>query len=401
MSKRKKTGTLPETQWTGRLITTACEHGFSDLIRIGDMGAYAEDEFNRICKDKAMRWECLDKSGKPGDLAVWFGAPNADIASLETMILPAAHYYGARAFFMVVPSTTAGLDWWTEQLEALFEIVDLEDNGDHIICLAKPLALVGEIKVIGAVKHEQRTHNMRLNSLYFRNRLAPRHFTGNTLPPHGQTAVLACAGPSLQSTWPQIKMDYAAGERFIVSCSMAYRFLMDRSIHPHAHIECDPRPHKVEQIAPIEVHNTEFWLASCVAPEWQDHIPESRASLWHSHSGPESVAAIHEIEPGAGLICGGGSVGLRSICLLYFRGFRHVIVHAMDCSFSDDGRQHAGQHLGKLMPEIEVRNGKRKFRTSPVMMAYARYFDKLVGLLPDMQIELAGDGLLQSMYGKR
>jgi hypothetical protein len=64
----------------------------------------------------------------------------------------------------------------------------------------------------------------------------------------------------------------------------------------------------------------------------------------------------------------------------------------MDCSFDPEA---------PMPPAIEHRTGGRKFLTSPILVAYARYFDKLVKLLPDAQIDLAGDGLLQAMHGKR
>lgn len=395
---RTDTANQPETQWTGRLIELACKSKAADLVRLGEDGERTQDEFNRICQDKRMRAD--DGGDTPGEIAVYIGWLRDPITKEE---LRRAHYLGSRAFFFVDLAAVAGLEWWVDALSERFEIVEIEDNGSHIIGVAKPMALIGEIKTKGAVPHEQRIHNMRLNCRHFRRRLSPRNFTGNTMPPHGRKAILACAGPSLAQSWGSIKMDLdiSQGETTLATCSTAYRFLMDKGIRPHMHLETDPRPHKVEQILPIEPQGTEFYLSSCVDMLWQDHVPESQVVLWHANFGPESVEAADKYDPGFGMINGGGSIGLRSICVLYFLGYRHIQVHGMDCSFAADGAQHVNAHLGKPMPEIEVTNGKRKFRSSPVMVAYAQYFGKLVELLPDAEIYLAGDGLLQSMYGKR
>lgn len=398
MRKSKDTSVQPETQWAGRLITLCCQHGFTDPVRLGQAGMWLEEEFNRICQDRKVRAWLPGET--PGDLGVWLleGAPPPEEEMDRALKL--AHYAASRALFIVAQSSYASLEWWAEMLAALFDIVEIEDNGHHAIILARPLALVGEITVKGAVSHEDRRHQMALNCKFWRRRMSPKNFTGRTMVPHGRRAILACAGPSLRATWPSIKMAKVqyGDEVVVVSCSMAYRYLMDRKLKPDVHIECDPRPHKVAQVLPIEP-GTDFWLASCVHPDWQEHVPD--ALLWHAHNNVESVEAVNEIDPGHGLICGGGSVGIRSISCLYFSGFRRVDIYGMDCSFDPDGEQHAGEHLGKVMPEIEIVCGKRKFRTSPVMVAYARYFATLCEMLPDMEINLAGDGLLQAMHGKR
>lgn len=393
----KRTENYGDTQWTGRLVTLACKHGFRDLVRLGVAGDGVEAEFNRISEGRKMRAWLPGEA--PGDFAFWlvdekpWGMPEA---------LKLAHYAASRALMIVCHSAWATFEWWQDELAGLFTITEMEETGGHIVIMAAPMSLVGEIKSKGAVPHDVRRHQMRVNCRYYRNWLTPKDFTGNSMPPHDQKAVLVCAGPSLRSTWPQIKMGIEAsrGADLIVSCSMSYRFLMDRGIRPDVHVEVDPRPHKVHQILPIEP-GTQFWLASDIALEWQDHVREGDVRLWHSHNGPESEQSMNEIDPGRGAIAGGGSIGLRAICCLYFKGFRRLDIHGMDCSFDDQGEQHAGTHLGKPMPEIDITVGKRKFRTSPVMVTYARYFGTLLPLIPDMEISLAGDGLLQAMYGKR
>lgn len=108
------------------------------------------------------------------------------------------------------------------------------------------------------------------------------------------------------------------------------------------------------------------------------------------------------------MIPGGGSVGLRTITLLYFLGYRHFIVHGMDCSFEGD-EQHAGAHTGKVQRVMDVNPGvmvrgqsvksDRWFKTSPVLCSYADHMlkDLRVGRYPECHFYWYGDGLFQEM----
>jgi hypothetical protein len=302
-----------------------------------------------------------------------------------------------------------GADWWVPKLEGWFKIVRAEDrteDGKGLLVIAKPLWKIGEIPTKGAVLDDVRAANVRSNSAFFPHRLTPtadqmqdmpRMGETPIMPENGRTAILVCYGPSLMDTWGAVAIEADARCADVITCSGAYRFLRDRGITPMAHIEVDPRIHKLRQIQPLEP-GTEFWLASCLHTEWQNALPKDQAKLWHAYNGSKSTEAVVEVDPGRGEICGGGSVGVRSIGLLYFLGYRHIVIHGMDSSFSDDHQHHAGPHGGKTLTEIEVRVKGRKFLTSPAFIAYARYFGELVQMIPDARIELAGDGMLQTMY---
>ena len=108
------------------------------------------------------------------------------------------------------------------------------------------------------------------------------------------------------------------------------------------------------------------------------------------------------------MIPGGGSVGLRTITLLYFLGFRNFVVHGMDCSF-DGSEQHAGAHSGKVQTTIEVNpackiggetaRSDKWFKTSPVLVSYANHMlkDLRIGRYPACNFYWYGDGLFQEM----
>ena len=324
------------------------------------------------------------------------------------------HYLTSRAFFFVIacrPSSKTLADgsnahklikspeWWIEQIERRFEIVDLDMDGGQVAGLARPMAAIGEINQVSAVDESLRTENVKSNLAFFPGRLTPKDFEAPTLEPNGRVAVLVCAGPSLEQTWPQVAIARHSPDHDIIACSVGSRFLWDRNITTYAHIDCDPRPHKVTQVLPIRDGDTErFWLASCVHPDWQKVVPREKVGLWHAYNGEESFAVQQELDPGRGMIIGGGSVGLRSMSLLYFLGYRRLIIHGLDSSFGEAGEQHVTEHHGKKKSEMVVSVNGRRYRTSPILIAYARFFGKMLELMPDAEIHLAGDGLLQAMH---
>jgi hypothetical protein len=154
---------------------------------------------------------------------------------------------------------------------------------------------------------------------------------------------------------------------------------------------------------------TKYYMASCCHPDVIDAVANDDLTLWHLYNGPESfeIRSIKSEETAA-MIPGGGSVGLRTITLLYFLGFRHFIVHGMDCSF-DGEAQHAGAHSGKVQKDISVNpavkvgdvhiKSDQWFATSPVLISYANHMlkDLRIGRYPGCQFYWYGDGLFQEM----
>ena len=61
-------------------------------------------------------------------------------------------------------------------------------------------------------------------------------------PENSEWLNLVCYGPSLEQTWREIKHP-------IMTVSGAHDFLLARGIVPDYHVECDPRPHKSDNIS--------------------------------------------------------------------------------------------------------------------------------------------------------
>jgi hypothetical protein len=295
---------------------------------------------------------------------------------------------GRNAHLIVKPS-----EWWREQFSPNdWRVVSWETHGHEIWARLKPLYELGDIKAKMAVSYAARHDNVLRNIPRVADRLTQLHLVKHE--ENDRRAVIVCFGPSLLSTWMQVGLDRFDPKTDIFTVSAAHKFMIERDIVPKAHIDCDPRPHKITQMG-VAHPDVEYWLASCIHPDYIDHVRGGkRTALWHAYNGEDSCAVL-DIEPGQRMIVGGGSVGLRSMSLLYHLGYRQFDIHGMDCSFRETGKQWAGEHHGKIKDEIEVTIAGRTFLTAPALICYFRYFKKQASYMVGAEIRLHGDGMLQ------
>lgn len=287
--------------------------------------------------------------------------------------------------------------FWFQKLTGMFTFERFEDRsheGRGLLIIAKPrefrtdaLLPIARVRSTTAVGDDVRNANVRINCEKIKDRLDIK------IAAHDRAAHLACYGPSLEQSWPSLALARARGED-IFSVSGAHKFLLDRSIVPLAHLDCDPREHKVGMIGE-PCRDVQYWLASCVNPSYLDRLDGYDVKLWHSYNGKASMEAF-TIDPGHKMIVGGGSIGLRAMSVLYCRGYRYFEIHGMDCSFIDD-KHHAGPHTGNNKDAVPVKCGERWFSANAVMLLYAGYFRKQLELMKGATVSLHGDGLLQHM----
>jgi len=298
-------------------------------------------------------------------------------------------------------------NWWIERLSQYFLINEVKENEEQfeVTGLAQPERIVGTVKAVGVMRDERIAH-VRANVLK-----TPKRTPDQPLPPHDRVALIANYGPSLKSTFELLKKQRKKlPGATLVTVSGAHDFLRKRNLTPDMHVECDPRAHKGKMMRKRS-KDTRYYMASCCHPDVIDMLDGYDLTLWHLYNGPESFE-IRDIksEETCSMIPGGGSVGLRTITLLYFLGFRNFIIHGMDCSFEDSGEQHAGAHTGKVqktLPPVRpgcLVNGKsvksdREYITSPVLVSYANHMlkDLRIGRYPGCSFYWYGDGMFQEM----
>lgn len=313
--------------------------------------------------------------------------------------------FAKKAVLAMVPLTAdANESYWRRLFEKYLRLgewhIDEIEGQKRLVCVGAPMVGVMGVTAIGAVASDDRWGQLKAAC----ERVRPRVEAAPA--PHARRAIIACYGPSLAATIDALREEAEETGAAIVSVSGAHDFLLDHGIQPTYHVECDPRPHKADNIR-HPVPGVQYLIGSAVHPVLLDKLlgtgdhdrTGANVRLWHIATPEHATRIIDELgESPDCLISGGGSVGLRSIPLMYNMGYRDFSIYAMDCSFSDDGeKQWAGKHAGKRHDECEVMCGQRLFRSSPILLTYATGFFEAAQSVQDVTFRLYGDGLLQSM----
>jgi hypothetical protein len=284
---------------------------------------------------------------------------------------------------------------WKRVIERRFRVGQWDSGHGRLLAVGSPTLHVQGIVAVGAVASDDRWENVKAAT----QRIAKRVDVAPQV--HGRTAIVACYGPSLAETIDALKEEAAKPDVDVISVSGAHDFLISHGIVPRYHIECDPRPHKALNIDASHP-GVEYLIASVCHEDYFNRLGEdANIRLWHVSTQEHVMRLITELkEDPKHIISGGGSVGLRSIPLLYAMGYRNLFIFAMDCSFKTDGEtvhQWAGKHAGKRQDLCEVKCDEEVFISSPVLLTYATNFFETIQKVTDLNIRLYGNGLLQAM----
>jgi hypothetical protein len=345
------------------------------------------DSFSRI--ETVNMWEGVGDEVADMQVAVWIVEHMPDVAAA---IYNIACLSSKAAMFVIDLDAGHDARYWRQMVEQRFRIGASNLDGSCLTLIGSPKLAVHGVKVVGAVDGDTRWEQAKVAIDRIRKRIQPA-------PPHDRLAVLACYGPSLVDTIEDLRLEAQGADADVISVSGAHDFLLGRGIAPLFHVECDPRAHKADNIDHYN-EGTHYLLASCVHPVLFDKLgPDADIALWHVASMSHCATLIDELGESPGtLITGGGSVGLRSISLLYAMGYRRFSIYGMDCSFRDEGQmQHAGKHAGKRQNVSTYQCGDRVFSTSNTLKSYATDFIEMIQRVNDLDVKLNGDGLLRAM----
>ena len=202
---------------------------------------------------------------------------------------------------------------------------------------------------------------------------------------------LVCFGPSLNDTWEEIKQ-----YKYVMSCSGAHDFLVQRGIIPTWHVEVDPREHKVGLMGPPQPE-TEYLIASTCHPKVFDHLKDAKVKLWHVFDA--EADALRTLPRGQWALCGGCSVGLRTMTIARFLGFTDQHIFGMDGSARGE-ESHAGvhPHNPKKFRTTEYPKGSgRTWLTTSSMLEVAQGTWHELNQMPDVKATFHGEGLVQAM----
>lgn len=200
-------------------------------------------------------------------------------------------------------------------------------------------------------------------------------------------------GPSLQDTWEAIK-DF----RYVMTCSGAHRFLIDRGIIPTWHTAVDPLPRNTVELIGPPHPDVEYLISSTTHPDVLDHLAHNQVKLWHVFTNEEEGNRI--LPPGEWAVTGGADVGIRSLVLARLLGFTTIHAFGLDGSGKAQGESHAAAHPStpsKMFPcEFPPGSGKM-WLTTPAMLSCAKSVPHEVDQLKDATITFHGEGLIQAM----
>jgi hypothetical protein len=279
---------------------------------------------------------------------------------------------------------------WREIVERRLSVGtwNYEDGG--IVASCDPGMKIQNIKVSGAGSDDDRWANVLSSIARISGRI-------ETAPAHDKRAIICGYGPSVKRDWHRLKEERQE-DATVISVSGAHDFLVEQGVMPDLHVECDPRPHKTENLKNPQ-QGVQYLIASSCHPSYFDNLDGFDVRLWHVAATNHFAKLVDDLnEKSEHMISGGGSVGLRSIGLLYALGYRNFSMYGMDCSFEDDGHtQWAGPHAGKRQELCQVKCADEMFISSPVLLAYAGQFFDIMNRLPDTRYRVYGDGLLPAM----
>lgn len=205
-----------------------------------------------------------------------------------------------------------------------------------------------------------------------------------------ETIAIVGFGPSLRDTWEEIR-----NFNFVMTCSGAHKFLIERSITPSWHVEVDPREHKIELLGTPN-SSTIYLPASTCHPAYMAHLlkHDARIRMWHVFdSGPDAYRVLPR---GEWYILGGSNVGMRAMALARFLGFRKMVVFGMDGNRRETG--HAAPHpLQDQSGHSLLTYDGVEYKTTTGMLESAKQTFHELDMMPDVEAEFRGEGLVQHM----
>jgi uncharacterized Rossmann fold enzyme len=213
---------------------------------------------------------------------------------------------------------------------------------------------------------------------------------------HDGVAVMVGSGPTVQDELDSIRKQRALGHP-IIALKDAHDWLIDNGIVPDYAAAIDPqenqwkcfqKPHK----------DVKYFIASQCHPSLFDHLNGCQVFLWHLYIQKGQTIP----PPGTPLIAGGTTTGLRTISLFYSMGYRQFELYGYDSCLKNGVLRRSGWQPTTESEAInEIVVDGRVFQCNPPMTSQANEFQNLYVVMPDIEIESHGDGLITAIIEAR
>jgi hypothetical protein len=248
----------------------------------------------------------------------------------------------------------------------------------------KTLSLDEKLNVQYCVATWVRDEQIKVNTAKVKGRIQPQYEL------RSEPIALVNFGPSLNDTWEKIR-----NFKFVMTCSGAHKFCVERGIIPTFHLDVDPREHKVGLIGTPQ-KGTEYLIASTCSPKLFDLLTQAGCDvkLWHIFDTNEDGMRL--LPHGEWAIVGGCSVGVRTLTLARFLGFTDLHVFGMDGCLRD-GSTHAADHPNSKKTFYRLDYDGVQYRTCPAMLEAAKNTWHELDMMKDVRATFYGEGLVQHM----
>lgn len=203
-------------------------------------------------------------------------------------------------------------------------------------------------------------------------------FTG--FADEGSTCVIVGGAPSMLDHISDIRWHARQKKTRIVSVNNAWRTLVEHGITPNAHVILDARQENAEFVKGAP-KTTRFLLASQCHPDVFDALEGYEVAVWHCAFGDNDLL-WEVLDPWKDskpiiLVPGGSTVGLRTMWLAAFSGFRKIHMYGVDSSYAASGKHHAyPQALNDAEHVVQVARGEKTYQCSPWMVRQAGDFEQ-------------------------
>lgn len=211
-------------------------------------------------------------------------------------------------------------------------------------------------------------------------------------PENNRTAMIVGGGPSLNDTLGLLQKRRNA-KTDIFTLNATHDYLMERGIKPDYHVMLDSRKENVSFVKnPIE---TRYLIASQCHPDVFKALEGQDVTMWIADlPGMRDIVKEETI-----FVCGGSTVGLKTLYLAYLMGYRKFDIYGFDSCYRE-GENHAyPQPLNDGEEVREVFAAGRKFMVAPWMAKQAEHFQQQAKELYSRGCDILvnGDGLITHM----
>lgn len=216
--------------------------------------------------------------------------------------------------------------------------------------------------------------------------------------------VLVGGGPSLDSTFDELRTMLWEGGSILVTVNGAYHWAIERNLRPQVQIVVDARPHNVRFVYP-EVPNCRYVLASQCHPSVWEAVEGRNAWIFHATSGQDDALrkVLDEYYNGQWYGASGGTTVItRAISVLRALGYLRFEMFGVDSCWLGETHHAYNQEENDRDRKTRVRfepeghpELARDFICSPWHCKQAEDFIQMIRVNGDQFLLHAhGDGLI-------